>query len=257
MQLSYFNKPPHPVTITIIGCGGTGSALLQSLARINSALLATGHKGIHVTAYDGDIIGRGNIGRQLFSECDLGLNKAVALVQNINRFYGFYWQGLPYNFHPEAHPSNIIISCVDDWNTRKQIDHWYKMISYQNYSDRYRPYLWMDLGNGKDFGQMVVSAIFKEKHDLIKLPSVVDLYPDTVNDIDTPSCSLEEALLKQDLFINQFMANTTAEILYRFLKSATLETVGFYLNLSTFKINTIAYEQRKNNAVIKRSSRAA
>ncbi len=32
-----------------------------------------------------------NIGRQLFSETELGQNKAVSLVTRINRFFGYAW----------------------------------------------------------------------------------------------------------------------------------------------------------------------
>ena len=50
------------------------------------ALQALGHPGLHVTVFDPDTVTEANIGRQLFSGSELGLNKAAALATRINRF---------------------------------------------------------------------------------------------------------------------------------------------------------------------------
>ena len=88
----YLLNPHHPVTVFIIGAGGTGSQVATNLARMSIALQALGHPGLHVTVFDPDTVTEANIGRQLFSESELGLNKAVALVTRINRFFGFSWE---------------------------------------------------------------------------------------------------------------------------------------------------------------------
>ena len=75
---SYLLKPYHPVTIHVAGAGGTGSQVITNLARMNVALQALGHPGLHVTVFDPDIITEANIGRQLFSETELGQGKATA-----------------------------------------------------------------------------------------------------------------------------------------------------------------------------------
>ena len=56
------------------------------------ALQALGHPGLHLTAFDPDTVTEANIGRQLFSETELGLNKATALVTRVNRFFGYAWE---------------------------------------------------------------------------------------------------------------------------------------------------------------------
>ena len=88
----YLLNPHHPVTVFVIGAGGTGSQVATNLARMSIALQALGHPGLHVTVFDPDTVTEANIGRQLFSESELGLNKAVALVTRINRFFGFSWE---------------------------------------------------------------------------------------------------------------------------------------------------------------------
>ena len=79
------------VTIHVAGAGGTGSQVIANLARMNVALQALGHPGLHVTVFDPDIITEANIGRQLFSEADLGQGKATAAVTRVNRFFGTTW----------------------------------------------------------------------------------------------------------------------------------------------------------------------
>lgn len=83
---SYLLKPYHPVTIHVAGAGGTGSQVIANLARMNVALQVLGHPGLHVTVFDPDIITEANIGRQLFSETELGQCKATAAVTRVNRF---------------------------------------------------------------------------------------------------------------------------------------------------------------------------
>ena len=72
----YLLSPYHPVTVLVAGAGGTGSQVITSLARMSVALQALGHPGLHLTAFDPDTVTEANIGRQLFSETELGLNKA-------------------------------------------------------------------------------------------------------------------------------------------------------------------------------------
>ena len=46
-------NPDESVEIALVGAGGTGSALLSGLARINYSLLALGHEGLLVYVFDG------------------------------------------------------------------------------------------------------------------------------------------------------------------------------------------------------------
>ena len=95
----YLLNPYHPVTVFVIGAGGTGSQVVTCLARMSVALQALGHPGLHVTVFDPDTVTGANIGRQLFSEAETGLNKAVALVTRINRFFGYTWEASKYSIN--------------------------------------------------------------------------------------------------------------------------------------------------------------
>ena len=64
------------VSVALVGCGGVGSQVLTGLARLHKALVSLGHPGgLHVTAFDPDTVSESNVGRQLFSPADVGINK--------------------------------------------------------------------------------------------------------------------------------------------------------------------------------------
>jgi PRTRC genetic system ThiF family protein len=84
------------VRVTVVGCGGTGSAVSAGLPYLHQAMLAWGHpQGLHVTFVDGDKVSRTNCVRQPFSESEVGLYKATVLATRINLFWGFDWEGVP------------------------------------------------------------------------------------------------------------------------------------------------------------------
>lgn len=125
---NYLINPQHPVTVNLIGAGGTGSQVLTCLARLDTALRGLGHPGLFITVYDSDIVTEANIGRQLFSPSDIGLNKAQCLVTRMNNFFGNDWKAVP-DIYPAAlkdarrdNLANITITCTD--NIKSRLDLW-------------------------------------------------------------------------------------------------------------------------------------
>lgn len=247
---SYLLTPVHPIEVNLIGAGGTGSQVLTSLARINCALLQLGHPGLHVTVIDSDIVTKSNLGRQLFSQAEVGLNKAVVLATRINRFFGFDWEAVRENYPYEScSTANITITCVDNVKARVQIGKFlrkYKKGTEGN-TDRTKPYYWLDFGNTTDTGQVILGTInsvkqpkSSEYETVAKLKNVDQLFDlSKVKDEDSgPSCSLAEALRKQDLFINSTIAQFGCNILWK-LFSGSIENHGAFLNLKTLKTNPI------------------
>jgi PRTRC genetic system ThiF family protein len=109
------------VKVALVGAGGTGSQVLTGLARLHRAMLALGHPGgLHVTVFDPDLVSEANVGRQLFSDSDVGFSKAVVLVHRINLYYGLSWKAeadRAYNLHEH----DIVIGCVDTRSSRRDI----------------------------------------------------------------------------------------------------------------------------------------
>ena len=84
------------VRILVVGCGGTGSAVLGGLPYLHQAMLAHGHPcGLSVTVMDGDVVSPFNCVRQPFSRSEIGLNKGIVLMSRINLFWGVIWRAVP------------------------------------------------------------------------------------------------------------------------------------------------------------------
>lgn len=240
----YLLNPVHRISVTVIGVGGNGSQMISALARIDHALRALGHPGLVVTAYDADTVSEANIGRQLFSEAEIGLNKAVAFITRINRFYGLDWKAENKMFTPASKTGNIVISCVDGVKSRLDIGNAFlKASNRRNDENEYKTYYWLDLGNAQKTGQVILgsSLISQPKSEKYRtcsrLPLVTEEF-DLVNvneEESGPSCSLAEALSKQDLFINSVLVQTAGSLLWSMFRECVIDTRGFYVNLDSYK----------------------
>jgi len=244
---SYLLNPEHPITVGLVGVGGTGSQMLNNLGRIHVALLALGHPGLHVTAYDNDVVTEANLGRQLFTRGELDINKAVALITRVNRFYGLQWNAKPSLFDTTDIEHNIIITCVDKVLIRNQIGQIYEHETIKGRAEE-KNYYWMDLGNTKDVGQVIIGTNGmidqpkKTKDTVAFLPNITKLFENLEeheSSDDTPSCSLAEALTKQDLFVNSLLAQYGANLIWKMFRELRLEHHGVFMNLKTLTTNPI------------------
>ena len=244
---NYILDPYHQLTVNVIGCGGTGSQVLTALGRMSYALKKLGHPGLHVTAFDADIVTAANCGRQLFSEQEIGLNKAEALITKLNFFFGTKWESIGEYYKEGSQLANITISCVDTVAARLEIRD--SLEHPSNSLDEQATYYWLDLGNLADRGQVVLGTTPKRsigqpkgrKDCVAKLPDVTEIFDlRKIKEKDQgPSCSLAEALTKQDLFINSAIANTGMAILWKMFSVGYLDMHGAFLNLTTMQTNPI------------------
>jgi PRTRC genetic system ThiF family protein len=249
----YLINPTNPITVNLIGCGGTGSQMLTNLARINQAMLALNHPGLMVYAYDDDTVSEANLGRQLFAEAEIGLSKSVALINRLNRFFGTNWKAVTQRYNADYAErqtndgkANLFITCVDNAVSRFEIGEILESFKYIGRYERNRPLYWMDFGNSKDTGQVLLSTIGEIKQPESKkyepvgnLPFVTEAYKGLLESADatdnTPSCSLAEALTKQDLFINSTLANMGSSLLWQLFKEGIVFNCGFFMNLHDFR----------------------
>ena len=234
----YIINPVHPVSVILIGCGGTGSHMLTQLARINAALWALDHPGLFVTAYDDDIIEPHNVGRQMFSPAQPGQNKAIELVTIINRYYGLNWEGVAERW--DGFQANIIITAVDTIKSRKEVLRLWKDPDMENVHTTYRemrkPFYWLDIGNSQHTGQIVLAGKNKA------LKSIFDLHPELLKQKDKkaePTCSMQESLQHQDLFINSILAQYAGHLLWGLWKNLGTDYQGLYINLKSLLTSKI------------------
>ena len=252
---NYLINPQHPVTVNLIGAGGTGSQVLTGLARLDVTLRALGHPGLFVTLYDPDIVTEANIGRQLFGYSDMGLNKAQCLITRINNFFGNDWKAVP-NIFPTVlknacrdNMANITITCTD--NIKSRLDLWniLKAVQIPDHRDYTTPLYWMDFGNTQTSGQVVLGTVPKkikqpasqlyETAGSLKVITRLVKYARVKEEDSGPSCSLAEALERQDLFINSTLAQLGCNILWKMFRNGMIEHHGVFLNLGTMKVNPI------------------
>ena len=249
---NYLLNPTNPITINLIGAGGTGSQTLTALARMNHALIELGHVGFVVRLWDDDKVSEANLGRQLFAECELGIYKSVALINRVNRFFGTNWKAETIKFElnnlkrlSDNVYSNIYLSCVDSVKARFEIAEILNQIDNgRHYANR--PLYWIDFGNSQHTGQVILSTIgsirqpISEKYEAVgQLPFVTqefgELLKQSEQEDDTPSCNLAEALEKQDLFINSTLAQMGCSLLWNLFRNGMTENRGVFINLKNFQ----------------------
>jgi PRTRC genetic system ThiF family protein len=221
------------VRITVVGCGGSGSALAAGLPHLHQAMLASGHPhGLDVTLVDGDRISRTNCVRQPFSESEIGLYKSTVLATRINLFWGLGWKGVT-AFMDESwgQETDILIGCVDSRAARNA------MTRTQTF---WNCCYWLDLGNNADSGQFVLGQPenSRNKSVALRLPTAAELFPELVDSQldrkdDLPSCSALEALERQEPFVNQTLAYQTLAMLARLFRYGRLSYQGAFVNLQT------------------------
>lgn len=249
-------NPANPITINLIGAGGTGSKVATALLEMNHSLIELGHPGLFVRLWDDDIITHANLGRQRFAECETGLHKAVAIINRINRWAGTNWKAVPQKFEKDSlgklpnHAGAVIyVSCVDSVKSRFEIaDILQRLNNGNSYSNH--PLYWMDFGNSQNTGQVILSTIGtirqpkSEKYETVdSLPFVTDEFGDLLKSSeqldDTPSCSLAEALEKQDLFINSSLVQMGCSMLWGLFRNGMTPYRGFFHNLKDFTTHPI------------------
>jgi len=253
---NYLISPTNPLQVNLVGAGGNGSQMLTALARISQSLIALGHPGLSVRVFDDDKISAANLGRQLFAPSELGLNKAAALVNRINRFFGFNWKAVPEKFNktvvciqPEYQRASLTIACVDNIQARTEIEQILTKAALELVNNRDRPLYVMDLGNSRKTGQVLLGTTIdipqpsmKKFSPIGKLPLFGEEFGDQLSgeiSDSTPSCSMAEALKKQDLFINSTLVNFAASMLWSLFREGMLEYRGLYLNLKTYRSQPI------------------
>jgi PRTRC genetic system ThiF family protein len=263
---NYLVNPTNPITVNLIGAGGTGSQMLTCLARMNQAMLALDYPGLIVTVYDDDKVSAANLGRQLFAEAEIGLHKSVVLVNRINRFFGTNWKAVTKRYDTntrrylaDSGKANLYITCVDNAAARFEIAEILGEYKFYRGYERNKPLYWMDLGNSKDTGQVVLSTIGELKQPVSEkfspvgnLPFVTETFKELLETADTtdetPSCSLAEALTKQDLFINSTLANMGASLLWQLFREGILLNRGFFMNLHDFRTQPLKVINNKPEA---------
>lgn len=234
------------ISIVVVGCGGTGSAVLSGLPYLHHALLAAGHpSGLQVYAVDGDRITETNCVRQPFTSSEIGLYKSQILIQRLNLFWGLDWLALPTHVRcgrdlPDCH---FLISCVDTRAARATLARIVRLKTR-------RFHFWLDTGNNADSGQFVLGEPLRtnRKERSTRLPCVDELFPQiTKASLDArdslPACSAAESLIRQEPFLNQTLAQHSLAMLARLFRHGELSYHGGFVNLASGRMNPLPVDR--------------
>lgn len=223
---------PEPLSVALVGVGGTGSEMASNLVHLHHALRALGYGGLDVTLFDPDVVSEANVVRQRYMASDVGAYKAEVLAHRINLTCGFAWQAIAQRFTTAygRRSWDLVISCVDTRQARRQLH-------TMAFSGRHSVWkLWLDCGNDTTFGQAILGAPRCDRGPRVHpLPCATELHPDLMDvsrpDDLTPSCSAIEALARQDLMVNKMAATLGTDLLWRLFLDGRLADHGRYFDL--------------------------
>jgi PRTRC genetic system ThiF family protein len=141
----------------------------------------------------------------------------------------------------------MVITCTDNIASRLYVQHVIKTGQESNIEPFEKFIYWLDFGNTRTTGQAVLGSLFvgqpaSEKFLTAEhLPLVTELFDYSKIDEQNsgPSCSLAQALQKQDLFINSTLAQLGCGLLWKLLRESMIEYHGVFLNLDTLRTNPL------------------
>lgn len=242
-------------SIAIVGCGGTGSFLAENLCRL---LIGTPSELVLI---DPDTVEQHNLLRQNFTKADIGKNKARTLAERLadkyDRTVGYLADRFPDNNQSAQHtslnqrPPTLIIGCVDNGAAREAIMAWQKSHGKS---------WWLDSGNDKDFGQVLLGntgwkplntrqLLSPDKEPewtclpspLVQRPDLQFAKSETSADMD---CARAVLLQEQDPTINTAMAALTTAVIYKLL-TGKCRTIAHYIDLNTGTMSSVPATQNQ------------
>lgn len=249
-----FNK----VKIFIIGGGGTGSFAAFNIARLAFELQGIG-KRVEITIIDPDRVESGNIPRSNFCAAEIGRFKAQTIATRITLAWGLEISHINERLDYEKHIKpggngfkelTILVGCVDNHLARLEI---HRALKESNrYVSRDVPEMWwIDGGNGKSSGQVLVgSSVKRDKPKNYfttstickKLPAPSVIHPELLENQELPkgrekverlSCPELVRLGEQSLNINQRVAIEIGEMLTELLLTNNLRRFAAYFDLES------------------------
>lgn len=256
------------VQFWLVGAGGTGSFMAMNLARLAFELNNRG-KAAEIVIVDPDHVEPGNIPRSNFCFAETGANKAETLSRRISQAWGIevgfvkegfrpeLLQSAKYDWNAQSSNSNkliILVGCVDNHLARREMHEALKYYNEQRYQSSNPRLWWIDGGNGRDTGQVLIGNRFSSKEiweaahsspilSLLPAPSLQ--HPDLLHSSgektvvsrrevsDAITCAERIRLGEQSLNVNNRVAVEMAEMLTELLLTQNLKRFATYFDLES------------------------
>lgn len=247
IDLSYVNAArlllpaSETITLALVGCGGTGSWLAPTVARVARLLGETQRRKVEMYFIDPDQVEAKNVYRQNFCDAEVGRNKADALALRYGAAWGLEIRAVPQHFSaklPIGGSLLVLIGCVDNAAGRREMA--------KAVSGKARAW-WLDCGNHKAAGQMLLGCGAKRPDDPFELPGLcswlplpTDQHPELLEDekadgpsLDGLSCAEMAMQDSQGLMVNQAVAVQAGDYLVRMLLTQDLRKQATYIDLAS------------------------
>jgi len=236
----------HEVRLILVGCGGTGSFLSGSLARLARVLIESGRK-TSVAFVDPDRVEEKNLGRQNFAEAELGYFKSATLAARFSAAWGLEIQAVTVPFDhrmiaPDWRTLTIIAGAVDNAAARREL----AQTLTHNYRHEAPRIWWCDAGNFEEAGQVLLgsAATYEDlkgafitpglcralPSPALQHPELLEARPEERSD-HLLSCAELALLNSQFLMVNQRVAAEAADFVARLALGRGLRRYATYFNL--------------------------
>lgn len=238
------------LNIHIIGAGGTGAYLAETLSR----LLSGGNHEIHL--YDGDQVELKNLKRQNFTESELDINKATALVNRLTidipnapkltAHDGYivdkdeFMIDIITTFNADTE-SLIVVSALDNIASRKLIN----QTVMEDLKESGIPVIMLDSGNDDQGGQVVLYANAPIRYKPVigeesfgMLPTMLEVFKELAEiDDENPgielSCEDVVESYPQAMMANVRNSDILADVIYQLYNSGKIPYNVWRSNIST------------------------
>jgi PRTRC genetic system ThiF family protein len=257
------------VQFWLVGAGGTGSFMAMNLARLAFELKGRG-KTPTIIIVDPDRVETGNIPRSNFCFAEIGQNKAKTLAGRIARAWGIEVGFVKEGFTPallqsvrddwsvQSSSSNkltFLVGCVDNHPARLQMHEAVKLYNEQRYTSDGARLWWIDGGNGRDTGQVLIGNRLDAKAvcesarkspilsllpapslqhpELLRRESAKSIGRQNQTTGERVTCAERIRLGEQSLNVNQRVAVEMSEILSELLLTHTLKRFATYFDLES------------------------
>ncbi len=243
--------------LVLVGCGGTGSWLAPSVARIARVIQEQG-KTANVWFVDPDEVEDKNIPRQNFCQAELGQNKAATLAGRLSAAWGIDIRVSRERFNSSKinggnwygyESVTVLIGCVDNAAGRKEMA---KALERNRHDSPHRIW-WLDCGNMEHSGQVLFGSAVQQKQlaeamvsakicRALPAPSLIapDLLVAKLEETarDKRSCAEIQLANSQSLAVNQMAATIATDFLLRIVFGG-LSRFGTYFDLASGSMRSL------------------
>jgi len=223
------------VLVNVVGCGGTGSHVVNQLSDINYAMVQSGHPGLKVVAWDDDVVAWANVGRQAFYAQDVGKPKSSVLIDRVNMYNGLDWshRGRATTSDSRVGYGDILVGCVDTKKSRRVLRSVTKCKPESCYADSYI----IECGNARTSGQILLGQYSGD------LPNPYAEHNHLTKGKEEKGGGCLDPYYKQDLAVNRQVAIYVQQIIWDLLRKDNIEYRGVFFNLSEFSGNGVKVER--------------